>query len=56
LQSVPFFGTAVSIEEFHPEELSVQSSYYRGPVQTRATPTGVLAVLAIILLIIFVLW
>lgn len=34
----------------------MHSSYYRGPVQTRALPTGVLAALAIVLLFIFLLW
>lgn len=55
-QSVNFFGRAVSSNDFEPEDLNVHSSYYRGPVQQRALPTGVLAAFAIVLLIIFLLW
>ncbi|KAK9918047.1 hypothetical protein WJX75_000757 [Coccomyxa subellipsoidea] len=55
-KGVAFFGTPVSSAQFKPEDLNVHSSYYRGPVQTRALPTGVLAALAIVLLFIFLLW
>ncbi len=51
-----FFGTPVSLAQFKPDDLNVHSSYYRGPVQQRALPTGVLAALAIVLLLIFLLW
>lgn len=56
VQGVPFFGAAVSADDFAPEELSAHSSYYRGPVQRRAIPTATLAVLAIALLLIFIGW
>ena len=56
MQSVPFFGAAVSSSEFQPQDLSVNSPYYRGPVEHRAIPTGVLIALSLVLLIIFILW
>ena len=56
MQSVPFFGAAASSSEFQPQDLSVNSPYYRGPVERRAIPTGILVALSLLLLIIFVLW
>ncbi|CAL5222903.1 g5332, partial [Coccomyxa viridis] len=55
-KSVPFFGAAVSSSEFQPQDLSVSSPYYRGPVERRAIPTGILVALSLVLLISFVLW
>ncbi|CAL8463863.1 g3398 [Coccomyxa elongata] len=55
-KEVAFFGTPVSIAQFKPDVLNVHSSYYRGPVQQRALPTGVLAAMAIVLLLIFLVW
>ena len=55
-QAVPFFGTAVSGADFQPQDLSESSPYYRGPVEHKAIPTGILAALAIVLLLLFVLW
>ncbi len=56
LQSVPFFGAAVSSSDFQPQDLSVNSPYYRGPVERRVIPTGILVALSLVLLIIFILW
>ena len=56
MQAVPFFGAAVSSSEFQPQDLSVNSPYYRGPVERRVIPTGILVALSLVLLIIFVLW
>ena len=55
-QSVPFFGAAVSSSDFTPMDVSVNSPYYRGPVERRVIPTGILVALALLLLIVFVLW
>lgn len=53
---MPFFGSAVSSSEFQPQDLSVNSPYYRGPVEGRIIPTGILVALSLVLLIAFVLW
>ena len=55
-QAVPFFGAAVSSSDFTPTDISVNSPYYRGPVERRVIPTGILVALALLLLIVFVLW
>jgi len=55
-QSVSFFGAAVSSSDFTSTDVSVNSPYYRGPVERRVIPTGILVALALLLLIIFVLW
>ena len=56
MQAVPFFGTAVSSADFQPQDLSENRPYYRGPVEHRTIPTGILVALAVVLLLIFVLW
>lgn len=56
MQAVPFFGTTVSSADFQPQDLSENSPYYRGPVEHRTIPTGILVALAVVLLLIFVLW
>ena len=56
VKGVPFFGAAVSSSEFRPQDLSVGSGYYRGPVERRAIPTGILVALSVVLLVLFVLW
>jgi hypothetical protein len=55
-QDVPFFGAPVSLAQFQPEALSMDSPYYRGPVQRRLLPTAVLLGIAIILLLFFLIW
>ena len=56
MKGVPFFGAAVSSSEFQPQDLSAHSGYYRGPVERRVIPTGILVALSVVLLILFVLW
>ena len=46
----------MSSSEFQPQDLSVNSGYYRGPVERRSIPTGLLVALSVVLLILFVLW
>ena len=56
MKGVPFFGAAVSSSEFQPQDLSASSGYYRGPVERRVIPTGILVALSVVLLVLFVLW
>ena len=46
----------MSSSDFKPTDLSASSSYYRGPVERRAIPTGILVAIAVVLLVAFVLW
>ena len=56
MKGVPFFGAAVSSSEFQPQDLGANSGYYRGPVERRVIPTGILVALSVLLLLLFVLW
>ena len=56
MKGVPFFGAAVSSSDFQPQDLRVNSGYYRGPVERRVLPTGILVAISVVLLVLFVLW
>lgn len=55
LQRVSFFE-AVPNADFTPEVLSIDSPYYRGPVERRALPSAALFAAALALLLIFIAW
>lgn len=55
-QRVAFFGGPVASADFTPEVLSVNSAYYRGPVERRVLPSAVLFAVALVLLLVFILW
>ena len=46
----------MSSAEFTPELLSINSQYYRGPVERRALPSAALFAAALALLLIFIAW